>query len=112
MTGIGIMKNSLIIKNSGDDIPVAQLEDEEGRGAIIGFRSYPYYFKNKEETFTRSGFSIKRNYSSETEQKDYSKKMWSNWVTRLYYWQGALLISGGLTVALLFALKSVNILQF
>ncbi|WP_028607827.1 hypothetical protein [Olleya sp. ITB9] len=50
--------------------------------------------------------------TSKDYKKDYSKKMWSNWVTRLYYWQGALLISGGLTVALLFALKSVNILQF
>lgn len=43
-------------------------------------------------------------------EKEYGKRMWKQWGTRTYYWHGALLISGAITVALLYLLRWANIL--
>ncbi|GAA4945376.1 hypothetical protein GCM10023314_18160 [Algibacter agarivorans] len=45
-------------------------------------------------------------------KKEYGKKMWTQWGTRTFYWTGALMISGGLTVLIIFLLNSANILTF
>ena len=45
-------------------------------------------------------------------KKEYGKKMWIQWGTRTFYWTGALMISGGLTVLIIFLLNSANILTF
>ncbi|WP_405291894.1 hypothetical protein [Algibacter sp. Ld11] len=45
-------------------------------------------------------------------EKEYGKNMWKQWGTQTFYWQGALYFSGGLTVALIFELKSASILIF
>ncbi|WP_290700095.1 hypothetical protein [Lacinutrix sp.] len=45
-------------------------------------------------------------------KKEYGKKMWKLWVTKTFYWQGVILISGGITIATLFALKFGNVLTF
>lgn len=45
-------------------------------------------------------------------QKEYGKKMFKQWSTRTYYWSGALLISGAITVALIYLLKLINVLTF
>ncbi|ULC58599.1 hypothetical protein MBM09_11785 [Flaviramulus sp. BrNp1-15] len=45
-------------------------------------------------------------------EKEYGKKMWENWGTRTFYWTGALFISGGITVLLIYLLKWGNVLAF
>lgn len=45
-------------------------------------------------------------------EKEYGKKMWKNWGTRTYYWTGALFISGGLTIVIMYLLKWGDILTF
>ena len=45
-------------------------------------------------------------------EKEYGKNMWKQWGTRTFYWQGALYFSGGLTVAIIFVLKSASVLTF
>jgi len=45
-------------------------------------------------------------------EKEYGKNMWKQWGTRTFYWQGALYFSGGLTVAIIFVLKSISIITF
>jgi len=45
-------------------------------------------------------------------EKEYGKIMWKQWGTRTFYWQGALYFSGGLTVAIIFVLKSISIITF
>ena len=45
-------------------------------------------------------------------EKEYGKKMWKNWGTRTFYWTGALFISGGITVLLIYLLKWGNVLIF
>ena len=45
-------------------------------------------------------------------EKEYGKNIWKQWGTRTFYWQGALYFSGGLTVALIFVLKSASVLIF
>ena len=44
--------------------------------------------------------------------KVYGKKMFKQWGTRSFYWQGAILISGGLTIITMFLLKCGNFLTF
>jgi len=34
-------------------------------------------------------------------KKEYGNIMWIQWSTKLYYWSGALLVSGGITAGLL-----------
>lgn len=43
-------------------------------------------------------------------EKQYGKKMFTQWGTRTFYWSGALLICGGITVLVVCFLKWVNIL--
>ncbi|MEZ7500484.1 hypothetical protein QO200_17290 [Flavobacterium sp. Arc3] len=45
-------------------------------------------------------------------KKEYGKKSWELWGTRTFYWQGALLISGSITILLLFVFKWANVLSF
>jgi hypothetical protein len=45
-------------------------------------------------------------------KKEYGKKMWKHWPTRLSYWQAAILYSMGFTGITLFLLKWVNVLSF
>ena len=45
-------------------------------------------------------------------KKEYGKKMWKHWPTRLSYWQGAILYSMGFTIITMFVLKWSNILTF
>lgn len=45
-------------------------------------------------------------------KKETGNKIWNEWTTRTYYWHGALLISGALTVAIIYALKWSGVLSF
>lgn len=45
-------------------------------------------------------------------KKEYGEKMFKLWGTKTFYWQGILLISGGLTVVIIFLLKWANIFNF
>ena len=45
-------------------------------------------------------------------QKEYGKKLWKHWPSRLSYWQAAILYSAGATFLLLFLLKWGNVLTF
>ncbi len=45
-------------------------------------------------------------------KKEYGKKMWKQWATRLFYWQGAIFTSTGITILIMFLLKWANILTF
>lgn len=45
-------------------------------------------------------------------EKEYGKKIWANWGTKMYYWTGALMVSGGITVGIIYLLNSTNILTF
>lgn len=45
-------------------------------------------------------------------KKEYGNKLWNQWTTRTYYWHGALLISGALTVSIIYALKWINVVSF
>jgi len=45
-------------------------------------------------------------------EKEYGKKMFKQWGTRTFYWTGALFVSGGVTVLIIFLLKWLNVLTF
>ena len=45
-------------------------------------------------------------------EKEYGKNMWKQWGTRTFYWTGALFVSGGVTVLIIFLLKWLNVLTF
>jgi len=45
-------------------------------------------------------------------KKEYDKKMWKLWGTKTFYWQGVILVSGGVTILMLFLLKWANVLTF
>lgn len=45
-------------------------------------------------------------------KKEYGNKMWKLWGTRTFYWQGAILLSSGLTILIIFLLKWTNVLTF
>ena len=42
----------------------------------------------------------------------FSKGTWKTGVTKLSYWQGAILVSSGVTIHIVFILKWANILAF
>lgn len=42
----------------------------------------------------------------------FSKGTWKNWGTRLFYWQGAIFVSSGVTTLIFFLLKWTNVLTF
>lgn len=45
-------------------------------------------------------------------EKVHGKKMFNQWGSKTYYWHTALLVSGGLTVIVIFLLKWANVLAF
>ena len=45
-------------------------------------------------------------------EKEYGKNMWKQWGTRTFYWTGALFVSGGVTVLVIYLLKYGNVLTF
>ena len=45
-------------------------------------------------------------------KKEYGEKNWKNWGSRLFYWQGAIFTSTGLTFLIMYLLKWANILSF
>ncbi|MCX7549638.1 hypothetical protein [Xanthomarina sp. F2636L] len=45
-------------------------------------------------------------------EKEYGKKMFKQWGTRTFYWTGALFISGGITVCIIYLLKWGNVVTF
>jgi hypothetical protein len=53
-------------------------------------------------------WKITRGYA----EKEYGKKTFKQWGTRTFYWQGALLVSSGVTILIIFLLKWVNVLTF
>jgi hypothetical protein len=38
------------------------------------------------------------------------KKMWTQWGTRMYYWHSAIMVSGGITLVIIFLLKCTKVL--
>lgn len=45
-------------------------------------------------------------------EKVYGQKLWKQWSSRLYYWQGAIFYSMGFTTAMMFLLKWGGIIDF
>jgi len=45
-------------------------------------------------------------------KKEYGEKLWKDWGSRAFYWQGAIMISGGITGLLLVLLRWGNIMTF
>lgn len=45
-------------------------------------------------------------------EKEYGKKMFKQWGTRTFYWTGAVMVSGAVTVLMLYLLKLGNVLTF
>jgi hypothetical protein len=45
-------------------------------------------------------------------KKEYGKRLWEKWGTRLFYWQGAIYTSTGITILIMFLLKWANVLTF
>jgi hypothetical protein len=45
-------------------------------------------------------------------EKEYGKKMFKQWGTKMFYWSGAFYISGGVTVCVIYLLKVSHILVF
>lgn len=45
-------------------------------------------------------------------KKEYSQKMWKLWGVRTFYWEGAIYISTGITILIMFILKWTNVLTF
>ena len=43
---------------------------------------------------------------------EYGKKNWKQWGARLFYWQGAIFVSTGITFLIMFLLKWANVLNF
>ena len=54
-------------------------------------------------------WKISKNYFK---NEVFSKGTWKNWGTRLFYWQGAIFVSIGVTFFIIFLLKSINVLNF
>lgn len=48
----------------------------------------------------------------EDHRKAYSKKMWTHWGVKAYYWQGVIIISSGITFLALILLRWGNIVSF
>lgn len=42
----------------------------------------------------------------------FSEGTWNNWSARLFYWQGAIFISSGVTAIIIYLLKWTNIFTF
>jgi len=45
-------------------------------------------------------------------KKEYGAKMFKQWGTKMFYWSGALFFSGGITVGLIYGLKTADVLFF
>ena len=45
-------------------------------------------------------------------EKEYGKKMFKQWGTRTFYWTSALMVSGAITVFMIYLLKWGNVLTF
>ena len=45
-------------------------------------------------------------------EKEYGKKMFKQWGTRTFYWTSALMVSGAITVFMIYLLKWGNVLPF
>ncbi len=45
-------------------------------------------------------------------KKEYGEKMWKNWGSRLFYWQGVIYTSTGITIVIMFILKWTKVLTF
>ncbi|TYP72132.1 hypothetical protein BD809_10716 [Aquimarina intermedia] len=45
-------------------------------------------------------------------KKEYGKRLWNQWTTRLFYWQGVIYTSTGITILLFFILKWLNVVTF
>lgn len=45
-------------------------------------------------------------------KKEYGKKTWKQWGTRLFYWQGVIFVGIGGTFLIMFLLKWTNVLPF
>lgn len=54
-------------------------------------------------------WKISKNYFK---NEVFSKGTWKNWGTRLFYWQGAIFVSIGVTFLIIFLLKAINVLNF
>ena len=45
-------------------------------------------------------------------KKEFRRKMWKKWGTRLFYWQGVIYTGTGITVLIMLFLRWVNVLTF
>ncbi|WP_282019192.1 hypothetical protein [Salegentibacter mishustinae] len=45
-------------------------------------------------------------------RQEYGQKRWKKWVTRTFYWQGAIFVGTGGAFLILFILKWTNVLTF
>ncbi|WP_246560433.1 hypothetical protein [Zobellia russellii] len=45
-------------------------------------------------------------------KNEYGERLWKQWGTRLYFWQGAIYTSTGVTLLILCVLKWANVLNF
>ncbi|SNR34828.1 hypothetical protein SAMN04488111_0641 [Lutibacter flavus] len=54
-------------------------------------------------------WKISKNYFK---NEVFSKGTWKNWGTRLFYWQGAIFVSIGVTFLIIFLLNAINVLNF
>lgn len=52
---------------------------------------------------------LRRSITSGHFKKKYGKKLWNQWGTRLFYWQGAIFTSTGGTILVMFLLKWANV---
>jgi len=51
-------------------------------------------------------------FTSDYYKKGYGEKLWNQWDTRLFFWQGVIYTCTGITALLLFILKWTNVLTF
>lgn len=51
-------------------------------------------------------YKLTRGYA----KKGYGNKMWKQWGTRTFYWQGAIFMSSAVTILIVILLKWVNVL--
>ncbi len=45
-------------------------------------------------------------------KKEYGKHMWKLWGARTFYWEGAIYLSTGITILILFILKWLHLISF
>ncbi len=45
-------------------------------------------------------------------KKEYGKKIWNHWGSRIFYWQGVIFVGTGVTFFIMFLLKWTNLLTF